>query len=155
MPHSADREVHGFIAEMSVKKGQAHWSSFWAGMRRSRLWPLTLLGFNYETNLTIFPAITKDLWGLRNFGVNYGLVFTSWGVGGFFFSRLYQMIESASGGETAQAFLVSGAFRFVGKHRQRGSEQSPESRLWRYKASGPLCVESVVVPKPGDEQKSG
>ena len=74
----------------------------------------TLIGFNYGTNLTIFPAITKDLWGLRNFGVNYGLVFTSWGVGGFFFSRLYQMIESASGGETAQAFLVSGVFLLLG-----------------------------------------
>lgn len=74
----------------------------------------TLIGFNYGTNLSIFPAITKDLWGLRNFGINYGLVFSSWGVGGFFFSRVYQMIESASGGETALAFMAAWMFLLLG-----------------------------------------
>jgi len=42
-----------------------------------------LIGGNYGANLTLFPALTKDFFGLKNFGVNYGLVFTSWGVGGF------------------------------------------------------------------------
>jgi OFA family oxalate/formate antiporter-like MFS transporter len=42
-----------------------------------------LIGANYGANLSLFPSITKDYYGLKNFGVNYGLVFTSWGVGGF------------------------------------------------------------------------
>jgi len=40
-----------------------------------------LIGACYGSNLALFPSITKDFFGLKNFGVNYGLVFTSWGVG--------------------------------------------------------------------------
>ncbi len=42
-----------------------------------------LIGANYGANLAIFPSVTKDFYGLKNFGVNYGLVFTAWGCGGF------------------------------------------------------------------------
>ena len=38
--------------------------------------------------MALFPALTKDFYGLKNFGVNYGLVFTSWGVGGFMLAWL-------------------------------------------------------------------
>lgn len=41
-----------------------------------------LIGFNYGANLSVFPSVTKDYFGLKNFGVNYGFVFTAWGVGG-------------------------------------------------------------------------
>ena len=47
-----------------------------------------LIGANYGANLSLFPSITKDYYGLKNFGVNYGLVFTAWGIGGFVFSLL-------------------------------------------------------------------
>ena len=47
-----------------------------------------LIGANYGANLALFPSITKDYYGLRNFGTNYGLVFTSWGVGGFMLAFL-------------------------------------------------------------------
>ncbi len=57
----------------------------------------TAIGFNYGTNLSLFPSFTKDLWGLKNFGLNYGIVFTVWGVGGFVLSRLSQMIKVATG----------------------------------------------------------
>ncbi len=40
------------------------------------------IGFMYGANLTLFPATTFDFFGLKNGGVNYGLVFTAWGVGG-------------------------------------------------------------------------
>jgi len=39
------------------------------------------IGMNYGSNLALFPSITKDFFGLKNFGVNYGLVFTAWGIG--------------------------------------------------------------------------
>ncbi|MHC4076381.1 MAG: MFS transporter, partial [Planctomycetota bacterium] len=47
-----------------------------------------LIGANYGANLALFPSITKDFYGTKNFGVNYGLVFTAWGVGGFMLAKL-------------------------------------------------------------------
>jgi len=47
-----------------------------------------LIGANYGANLTLFPSVTKDFWGMKNFGMNYGLVFTAWGVGGFMLAIL-------------------------------------------------------------------
>ena len=47
-----------------------------------------LIGANYGANLALFPSITKDFYGLKNFGMNYGLVFTAWGVGGFVLALL-------------------------------------------------------------------
>ncbi len=40
------------------------------------------VGFMYGANLTLFPATTYDFFGLKNAGVNYGIIFTAWGVGG-------------------------------------------------------------------------
>src|SRR5260370_34246023 len=51
----------------------------------------TLIGFNYGANLSLFPSYTKDLWGLKTFGMNYVILFTAWGVGGFVLSRLQQI----------------------------------------------------------------
>jgi OFA family oxalate/formate antiporter-like MFS transporter len=47
-----------------------------------------IVGANYGSNLSLFPSITKDFYGANNFGVNYGLVFTAWGVGGFLLALL-------------------------------------------------------------------
>ena len=73
-----------------------------------------LVGFNYGTNLSLFPSATKDYFGLKNFGVNYGLVFTAWGVGGFVLPRISQMIVAATGSYesaylTAAVLLIMGA----------------------------------------------
>jgi len=42
-----------------------------------------LIGANYGANLAIFPSLIKDYYGLKNLGMNYGLLFTAWGFGGF------------------------------------------------------------------------
>ncbi|MDP6525914.1 MAG: OFA family MFS transporter [Kiritimatiellia bacterium] len=55
-----------------------------------------LIGANYGANLSLFPSITKDYYGLKNFGVNYGLVFTSWGVGGFMLALVAGKIYDAT-----------------------------------------------------------
>lgn len=47
-----------------------------------------LIGANYGANLSLLPSVTKDYYGLKNFGVNYGLVFTAWGLGGFTLSLI-------------------------------------------------------------------
>ncbi len=56
----------------------------------------TFIGFNYGANLSLFPSFAKDLWGLKNFGMNYGVLFTAWGVGGFVLSRVQQMLRPAA-----------------------------------------------------------
>jgi MFS family permease len=61
----------------------------------------TLIGFNYGTNLSLFPSATKDYYGLKNFGMNYGLIFSAWGVGGFIFPRVSQMIVARTGSPEA------------------------------------------------------
>lgn len=40
-----------------------------------------LTGAVYGALLALFPAATWDFFGLKNAGVNYGLVFTAWGAG--------------------------------------------------------------------------
>lgn len=73
----------------------------------------TFIGFNYGTNLSLFPSFTKDLWGLKNFGTNYGIVFTAWGVGGFVMSRLQQTMTAATGTFTA-SFVICAVLLVVG-----------------------------------------
>jgi MFS transporter, OFA family, oxalate/formate antiporter len=73
----------------------------------------TFIGFNYGANLSLFPSLTKDYWGLQSFGTNYGMLFTAWGVGGFALSRLQQMLFTASG-NYASSFTVAGAFLLGG-----------------------------------------
>lgn len=73
----------------------------------------TFIGFNYGTNLSLFPSLTKDHWGLKNFGINYGIVFTAWGVGGFVMGRLSQMLIASTGSYTS-SFLTAAALLVVG-----------------------------------------
>ena len=73
----------------------------------------TFMGFCYGTNLSLFPSLTKDNWGLKNFGINYGLVFTAWGVGGFVMGRLSQMLIASTGRYTS-SFLTAAVLLVVG-----------------------------------------
>lgn len=73
----------------------------------------TLIGFNYGANLSLFPSFAKDLWGLRNFGMNYGILFSAWGAGSML-SSVAQRLKASSGNfdssfQTAAALLVAGA----------------------------------------------
>jgi OFA family oxalate/formate antiporter-like MFS transporter len=73
----------------------------------------TFMGFCYGTNLSLFPSLTKDNWGLKNFGINYGLVFTAWGVGGFVMGRLSQMLIASTGRYTS-SFLTAAVLLVIG-----------------------------------------
>jgi OFA family oxalate/formate antiporter-like MFS transporter len=89
----------------------------------ANIWVLGLLsafiGANYGANLSLFPSITKDYYGLKNFGVNYGLVFTAWGIGGFVLSqvmgKVYDVTKSFNYAYfTASALLIlAAALTFV------------------------------------------
>jgi nitrate/nitrite transporter NarK len=73
----------------------------------------TFIGFNYGTNLSLFPSYTKDLWGLKNFGINYGIIFTAWGVGGFVMGRMSQMLK-ASTSSFSSSFMTAGILLVIG-----------------------------------------
>ena len=71
-----------------------------------------LLGFNYGACLSVFPSAVKDYFGLKNFGINYGLVFTAWGVGGFVFpllaGKLFETVKNNTGtGSYDVAYLTA------------------------------------------------
>ena len=102
------------------------------GAEKSSAVPLlvlaTFIGFNYGTNLSLFPSLTKDIWGLKNFGINYGIVFTAWGVGGFVMGRLSQMLVTYTGTYTssfltAAALLIIGAFLALTLRTEKVHEQ--------------------------------
>ncbi|HQO08664.1 MAG TPA: OFA family MFS transporter [Clostridiales bacterium] len=67
----------------------------------------TFIGFNYGTNLSLFPTLTKGYWGLKNFGMNYGILMSAWGLGGLVFSSISQRL--ASSGNSNLSFIIAGA----------------------------------------------
>ncbi|MBN2654722.1 MAG: OFA family MFS transporter [Nitrospirae bacterium] len=66
-----------------------------------------LVGFNYGACLSLFPATAADYWGTKNLGLNYGILFTAWGVGGVFGPILAGRIADATGSYAA-AFNIAG-----------------------------------------------
>jgi MFS family permease len=71
------------------------------------LFGAALVGFNYGACLSLFPATAADYWGTKNLGLNYGILFTAWGVGGVFGPNLAGMIADATG-SYARAYQVAG-----------------------------------------------
>ncbi len=65
-----------------------------------------LVGALYGANLSVFPSTTVDYYGTKNLGVNYGLIFTAWGVGGVFGGMVAGKIVDATQSYDA-AFLVA------------------------------------------------
>ncbi|MDZ7619509.1 MAG: OFA family MFS transporter [Patescibacteria group bacterium] len=61
-----------------------------------------LIGANFGANLALFPSMTKDYFGLAHFGMNYGLLFTAWGFGGFLLALL-----------AGKVYDVTGSFNFA------------------------------------------
>ncbi|GAL07231.1 oxalate/formate antiporter [Photobacterium aphoticum] len=54
-----------------------------------------LAGVGYGTLLAVFPSITADYYGLKNYGANYGVLYTAWGVSGFIglWLQLWRLIQ--------------------------------------------------------------
>ena len=46
----------------------------------------------YGTQLSVNAATTSDFWGTKNAGINYGLLFTAWGVTGYFAAKVAGML---------------------------------------------------------------
>ncbi|MEI6534386.1 MAG: OFA family MFS transporter [Verrucomicrobiaceae bacterium] len=85
-----------------------------SGARVAILLLAALIGANYGANLSLFPSFAKDLWGLNNFGMNYGVLFTAWGVGGFVLPRAQQMLTAGSKDDYKSSFIMAGTLLIVG-----------------------------------------
>jgi len=68
----------------------------------------TLIGFNFGGNFALFPLATSDMFGAKNLGLNYGWVFTAYGVGGIVGPILAGALRDASlkSGTGLQGWLV-------------------------------------------------
>jgi MFS transporter, OFA family, oxalate/formate antiporter len=66
------------------------------------------VGFNFGGNFALFPSATADFFGSRNLGMNYGLVFTSYGTAGIIGPLLGGMVFDATG-SYVWAFMPAGA----------------------------------------------
>lgn len=74
-------------------------------------WPVILMvvfmiGLNYGANLTIFPAACKDHFGIRNFGFNYGWLFTAFGAAGLIMPWVNGLIRDITGKPDISYLLI-------------------------------------------------
>lgn len=70
-------------------------------------------GFCYGACLSIFPAVTADLFGTKSLGINYGFVFTSWGAGGVFGGMLGGITRDLTG-TYITAFITAATLCLIG-----------------------------------------
>ncbi len=71
-----------------------------------------ILGWGYAVTLALFPAVTAWCFGPKNLGMNYGLVFTAFGVGALG-SVIGSWLFDATGSYTP-AFLLAGGTTGLG-----------------------------------------
>ena len=66
------------------------------------------IGAMYGANLTLFPAATFDFFGTKFGGVNYGLIFTAWGVGGAAGAYMAATFKDYFGSFTPAYYIAAG-----------------------------------------------
>lgn len=66
----------------------------------------------YGTLLAVFPSITAEFYGLKNYGTNYGVLYTSWGIGGAIGAAVVGYSMTHGGGYTL-AYTISACMMAV------------------------------------------
>jgi MFS family permease len=69
-------------------------------------------GFCYGTIFSVMPSLTADLYGMRNFGANYGSLFLAWGVGGIIGPMTAARVLDTTG-EYSIAYMIACALTVV------------------------------------------
>jgi MFS family permease len=105
---------------MCLIQGIAMLSFFFVGKWVWGLWLWAIvIGFNFGGNFALYPAATADYFGNKNVGVNYGWMFTAYGVGGivgpFVLTKKFTDLASASGayGAWLWPFLIAGVLSII------------------------------------------
>ena len=65
-----------------------------------------MIGLNYGSNLTIFPATCRDYFGMKRFGLNYGCLFTAFGMAGLSMPLLNGLIRDLTGKQDLSYLLI-------------------------------------------------
>ena len=80
----------------------------------------------YGTQLSVFASTTADMYGTRNLGMNYGLLFTAWGAAGIIGPMIGAWAYDAFGGYRYAFYAASVlAFVAVGSLTLASSSPSP------------------------------
>jgi len=71
-----------------------------------------LIGFNFGGNFALFPAACADSFGSENLGLNYGFIFTAYGIGGIVGPMLAGAVQDA-GMSFLYAFIPAAVMCFI------------------------------------------
>jgi MFS transporter, OFA family, oxalate/formate antiporter len=91
------------VLSYNIIAGFSGW--FWIG--------ISLVGVCFGGYLALFPAVTADFYGTKSIGVNYGFVFTAYGVGGLLSNIFAPRVKEITGNYNL-AFIVIGVLCLVG-----------------------------------------
>ena len=58
---------------------------------------IIIVGFGFGTLLSVMPALCADQYGLKNFGLNYGILFLAWGFAGVIAPIIANLLYDATG----------------------------------------------------------
>lgn len=73
---------------------------------------IAVVAFSYGGFLGTFPALTADYWGVKNMGMNYGMVLLGFGVGAVASSFVAGFLRDRTG-NFKLAFMIAAAAAFV------------------------------------------
>jgi OFA family oxalate/formate antiporter-like MFS transporter len=75
---------------------------------------IVLVGLTFGGFLAIYPALTSDYYGTKNYGVNYGLVFLAYGAGAVLGPIMAGYFKTSGGGSYVPPFQIAGVLAFAG-----------------------------------------
>ena len=61
-----------------------------------------------------FPSITAEAFGAKNLGMNYGVIFTAYGIAGLVGPRLAARVKEMNDGDYTMAFIIAGGLSIIG-----------------------------------------
>ena len=73
----------------------------------------SLAGLAYGSLFSLMPSITADFFGIKNMGVNYGLIFTGWGIAAVIGPMLGGVVVMKSGTYTV-SYILAGVLLVIG-----------------------------------------
>jgi len=98
-----------------------------------------IIGICYGACLSLFPSACADYWGTKNLGLNYGILFTAYGIGGVFGPILAGRIADSTG-NYSMAYTVSAALMILAAVLTFFTKAPGKKTV-------PVAVQAEVAPK--------